>query len=360
MSPRRPRHATPAAGFLPDVCTASATLPLVLVAALVALALAVARAAPAAFWGELGRLALFCEFLMLASAMVLCRLRRPLAKLGVGGGSAVALAALVLTAWGVAEGAWFLLGAYGVSRAPGVTAHVIWVGRIVVVAAVVDVLVLRYLYVAAEWRDNIRREATSRLEALTARIRPHFLFNTLNTAAALVADQPTAAEHVLEDLAELFRASLRERGTTVPLSEEVEIARRYLAIESLRLGERLHVVWEVTPEAGAAALPPLLLQTLVENAVTHGVEPLAAGGTVRVAARRKADRLLLEVENPSAVIPPDGRHGIGLAGLRARLALAFAGTADVKAGARDGAFVVSVSCPWISGPLEQADADTDR
>lgn len=368
MHGTRPGATRDVAGFLPDLCTPTATFPLVLLAALIALALTVARSPSEMFWGDLGRLALFCEFLMLASAAVLCLLRRPLGRFGVAAASTLALVALVLTAWAVAEGAWFLLSAFGEPLPEGAVGHVLWIGRVVVVAAVVDTLVLRYLYVSAEWRENVRREAGNRLEALTARIRPHFLFNTLNTAAALVADQPVAAERTLEDLAELFRASLRERGATVPFAEEVEIVHRYLAIESLRLGERLRVEWDVAPEAEAARIPPMVLQTLVENAVTHGIESRAEGGVIRVRAQRDNGRLVLVVDNPLVAAVPAtrrdnrrrSRHGIGLAGVRARLALAYSGEAALAAGPEDGRFVVRVDCPWSADPAGAEDADPRR
>lgn len=357
-----------AAGFLPDLCTPSATLPLVLLAALVALALAVARGNSGGFWGDLGRLALFCEFLMLASATVLCVLRRPIGRLRTAAAASLALVALAMTAWAVAEGAWFLLAEFDQPLPEGTVGHALWVGRIVVVATVVDVFVLRYLYVSAEWRENVQRQAESRLDALTARIRPHFLFNTLNTAAALVADQPAAAERTLEDLAELFRASLRERGVSVALAEEVAIARRYLDIESLRLGPRLRVEWDVAPETEKTRVPPLLLQTLVENSVTHGIEPRPDGGVIRVRARREKDCLTLMVDNPLAGAMPEARrgkrrgsrHGIGLAGVGARLALAYAGAGVLSAGPERDRFVVRVRCPWSVDSKESPDADTRR
>ena len=116
-------------------------------------------------------------------------------------------------------------------------------------------------------------DTTARLAELQSRIRPHFLFNTLNTALALVRHDPARAEAVLEDLAELFRVAITENAESVTLAEEVELAQRYLAIEQIRFGSRLQVSWELDPDAGAARVPPLLLQPLVENAVRHGVEP---------------------------------------------------------------------------------------
>jgi len=348
----------PADKVLPELCTPPVTLALILVAALVALALAVASAEPGVFWDTLGRLALLCEFLVLASAASVCLLRHPLAGTATVVAMGVLFTVLVLMAWGVAEGAWFLIAAYGEPQASGTGGQAVWVGRIVLVAAIIDALLLRYFYVTAAWRENVRREAASRLEALTARVRPHFLFNSLNTAAALVHDQPGAAEHTLENLAELFRASLGTRRARVPVAEEIEITERYLAIETLRLGPRLHVDWDVAEEARTALLPPLLLQTLVENAVTHGVEPRAEGGTLRIVLRRDGDRLFLAVTNPLNAGTSEGRHGIGLAGVRARLQIAFGAEAELGTTESEDRFEVKVSCPWVESGA--SDADTDR
>ncbi len=343
---------------LPELCTPPQTLSLILIAALVALALAVAGAAPGRFWDSLGRLALFCEFLTLASAAAVCVLRRPLARYGTVPAMITLFAVLVLAAWAVAEGAWFLLRAYGTTSGPS---QAIWVGRVVIVAAIVDALLLRYFYVTAAWRENVRREAASRFEALTTRVRPHFLFNTLNTAVALVRDQPGAAERTLENLAELFRASLGNRETRVPVAEELEIAERYLAIEALRLGDRLHVEWHVDPAVSKALLPPLLLQTLVENAVTHGIEPRAAGGSLNVSLSREDDHLKLRVTNPRAPGPEVERHGIGLAGARARLQLAFGPEARLQVTETGDNFEVQVECPWMNADDERTNhAHSDR
>ena len=342
---------------LPELCTPPATLTLILFAALVALALAVASADPDAFWDVLGRLTLLCEFLTLASAAGVCLLRRPLAGYTTMIAMGTTFVVLVLVAWGVAEAAWFLLGAYGEAQAYGAAVQAVWVGRVVLVAAIVDALLLRYFYVTAAWRENVRREAASRLEALTARVRPHFLFNSLNTAAALVHDQPGAAEHTLENLAELFRASLGNRAARVPVDEEIEIAKRYLDIEALRLGERLDVDWSVEPATRTALLPPLLLQTLAENAITHGIEPRAEGGTLRIKLYRDRENLMLAVGNPLLPGMGGGRHGIGLAGARARLQLAFGARAELSVDTTGGRHEVQVRCPWMESGRDDAHPD---
>lgn len=164
-------------------------------------------------------------------------------------------------------------------------------------------------------------DATARLAELQSRIRPHFLFNTLNSALTLVRLDPARAEAVLEDLAELFRVAITEDAGTVTLAEEIELARRYLAIEQVRFGERLRVSWELDAGAGAARVPPLLLQPLVENAVRHGVEPSVTGGTLRIRTRVKLGRVLVSIVNSVPAAPSLPGSGIALGNVRERLRL---------------------------------------
>lgn len=199
------------------------------------------------------------------------------------------------------------------------------------------------------WRERARLPATAaaQLADLQTRIRPHFLFNTLNTAIALVQHDPRRAEEVLEDLSELFRATLGTLDRVSTLADEAELARRYLSIEELRFGARLTVRWDLDPHAAKARLPTLALQPLVENAVRHGVEPAARGGTIEVRSRRRRDRILLSVTNtvPIDAAPRPG-HGIGLASVRERLRLLHDLDADLHSGIiEDGRWRVSLSLP---------------
>ncbi len=132
---------------------------------------------------------------------------------------------------------------------------------------------------------------------MQARIRPHFLFNTLNSAIALVREDPARAEALLEDLSDLFRHALKDQGEPVTLDEEIALAKRYLAIEEVRFGSRLQLEWQLDPKAGAARLPPLLLQPLVENAVKHGVEPSAQGAQIRVSTQLRGSSVVIKVTN---------------------------------------------------------------
>jgi two-component system sensor histidine kinase AlgZ len=164
-------------------------------------------------------------------------------------------------------------------------------------------------------------ETTARLAELQSRIRPHFLFNTLNTALTLVRLDPAKAEGVLEDLAELFRVAITESTESVSLGEEVDLAQRYLDIEQIRFGSRLHVSWELDAQAATARVPPLLLQPLVENAVRHGVEPSPEGGVIRVRTKVKLGRAVLSIANSVPKEPSRPGHGMALKNVRERLRL---------------------------------------
>ena len=188
-------------------------------------------------------------------------------------------------------------------------------------------------------------QTAARLAELQSRIRPHFLFNTLNTALTLVRLDPERAEGVLEDLAELFRVALSEHGQAVTLQEEVELAKRYLAIEQIRFGQRLQVIWELDDAAAGARVPPLLLQPLVENAVRHGVEPAAEGGTIRVRTRVRLGRAEILITNNVPGHASEPGNGMALNNVRERLRLMHDVAAQFDA-RRDGeVFRVQILVP---------------
>jgi two-component system, LytTR family, sensor histidine kinase AlgZ len=170
-------------------------------------------------------------------------------------------------------------------------------------------------------RAQTTAQTTARLAELQSRIRPHFLFNTLNTALALVRHDPTKAEWVLEDLAELFRVALTSVDQSATLGDELDLVRRYLAIEQIRFGERLRVQWDVDTAAQASRLPPLLLQPLLENAVRHGVEPAADGGWIRISVKVLGRQVELQINNSVCSAPSQCGHGMALNNVRERLHL---------------------------------------
>lgn len=223
-------------------------------------------------------------------------------------------------------------------------------------ALLVTALVLRA-------RGRTPAATAARLAELQARIRPHFLFNTLNSAIALVRAEPAKAETLLEDLSELFRHALAEQGESVTLAEELRLARHYLDVEAVRFGPRLQVQWQLDPRADAARLPPLLLQPLVENAIQHGVEPSPRGGKLRIQTELRGSRVRVRITNtlpapasaPPAAPPAAQRrgHGMALANVRARLALLHDLQASFSAGVQDGLYEVCITLPAPRQPLRQ-------
>jgi two-component system sensor histidine kinase AlgZ len=205
-------------------------------------------------------------------------------------------------------------------------------------AALVAALVLRA-------KGRAPAATAARLAELQARIRPHFLFNTLNSAIALVRAEPRKAESLLEDLSDLFRHALMEQGESVTLADEIALAKRYLAIEQVRFGERIRVEWTLDDAANAARLPPLLLQPLVENAVKHGVEPSANGAEIRVSTRRRGSRVVIKVSNTTPVSGSTPGSGLALDNVRERLSLLHDVQAQFQSGLKNGVFQVRMEIP---------------
>jgi two-component system sensor histidine kinase AlgZ len=202
-----------------------------------------------------------------------------------------------------------------------------------------------FLWLRLRALATLPAEATARLAELQSRIRPHFLFNTLNTALVLVRLDPARAEGVLEDLAELFRVAIADTAESVTLAEEVELARRYLAIEQIRFGKRMQVIWELDADAGHALVPPLLLQPLVENAVRHGIEPSDEPGSIRVRTRVKLGRALVSIVNSVPNAPSRPGNGIALRNVRDRLRLMHDVAAQFEARREDEVFRVQIVLP---------------
>lgn len=209
--------------------------------------------------------------------------------------------------------------------------------------ALLSAMVLAGLF----WRAKARTPAATaaRLAELQSRIRPHFLFNTLNSAIALVRAEPAKAETVLEDLSELFRHALADPAESVTLEQEIALARRYLAIEQVRFGDRLQVQWSLDERAGQARLPPLLLQPLVENAVMHGVEPSAGGAQIRISTVRRGSTVVVKVTNSTPAGAGERGNGLALANVRERLFLLHDVQAQFKIVFKDGVFQVRLEIP---------------
>lgn len=188
--------------------------------------------------------------------------------------------------------------------------------------------------------------AEARLQALQARIRPHFLFNSLNAVLSLIRSQPQRAETALEDMAELFRVLMADNRALVPLSQEITLCQQYLSIEKLRLDERLQVEWHMADIPSSLRIPPLILQPLLENAVYHGIEALAQGGTIVINITPSAQSLLLRISNPLSPRPEkSGGNKMALKNIRERLRLHYDLEAQLSQHEEHGQYVVEITIP---------------
>ncbi len=210
-------------------------------------------------------------------------------------------------------------------------------------------IVLSYFRLRAQALSPARHEA--RLQALQARIRPHFLFNTINAVLSIVRRDPKRAETALEDMADLFRMAMTDQHELVVLGKEVELARQYLAIEELRLGERLKVHWDTQNMPPDALIPPLILQPLLENAVYHGIEPLAEGGIIDVRLYLNDNELHIEVSNPAPkqAVSRVAGNKMALSNIRERLDLLFDVEAKYQVETDADHYQVHIRIPYMKG-----------
>jgi two-component system sensor histidine kinase AlgZ len=326
----------------------------VVIVELTAIVLSLARSGGALdFWADLARTSLFLLWVGLVCAALLCWSRSRLERLTVARGSAVVLVLLTATIAAISAAAYLIghsypamvagTGAFFPSRLLPFVMGNVAIGFVIVAVA------LRYFYVTHQWRRNIEMRAAARVHALQARIRPHFLFNSMNTIASLTRSDPVLAEQAVQDLADLFRASLGDQRQTISLAEELEVARTYQRIEELRLGARLQVSWDVERLPADARVPGLLLQPLIENAIYHGIEPRPDGGTVSIVGELAGGLITIVVRNPVEERESD-REGNrqALANIRERVALLYGEAALVKAGRFDREYIVTLRFPHVT------------
>lgn len=302
--------------FLPDLCASQPLLLLIVVSQLMALVVTLARSGLTEFdWQVFGQAAFYALWVTIPSAWLLCRLRPRLARLPGRAGPMVAYALVLLMALLVSvAGRLFLDQGLPFQQLSTLLTQLL-------ITAIVTGVLFRYLYLQQQLNRQQQAELKARLDALQARMHPHFLFNSMNIIASLIATAPDKAEQAVEDLAELFRASLASADTEVSLGHELELCRRYLALESLRLGERLRVHWQDEGVSPQLPIPLLTLQPLLENAIVHGIQTRVEGGDIHIRLHYDAGRLYLEVRNPQPAMAVSERHGnrIALDNIRDRL-----------------------------------------
>jgi two-component system sensor histidine kinase AlgZ len=308
--------------------------------------LALAPGAGASPWVYFGVTSLVVQWVSLSTLGALYLFRRPLAKLRPNWIAYAALLALVTVTALVCAAGWLLLRDLWPLARDG------WLPmflRLTGIAVIVGLLGLAAFLNHWRVRQLAVRAKQAELEALRARIRPHFLFNTLNTGAALVHQRPADAEQLLLDLADLFRAALAG-PQEIPLAEELALVRRYLEIEALRFGERLRVNWQLPDDFPTVAIPTLSVQPLVENAIRHGIEPSARGGEIDIAVTTSERWAEISVRNalPGAVAKTFG-HQVGQSSVRARLQALAQDHGQLETRVEDGHYIATIRLPLSQG-----------
>jgi two-component system sensor histidine kinase AlgZ len=337
--------------YLPDFCATSTVFVVVLVAALVAIALTLAGTTESGrFLFELSKTALFVLWLALLGCALMCGLRSRLEGAGKTRAFVFAFVILLAMCLLLAEIAFQLTRVFAESVIIH-DSHAGFLFRTFMVSAIVIALGMRYLYVSSEWRRSIVLEAQARVSALQALIRPHFLFNSMNTIASLTRTDPRQAEEAVEDLSDLLRANLGSSKNRTTLKQELETAAIYQRIEKLRLGDRLRVRWDVADLPMRALSPSLTIQPLLENAIYPGIELLPDGGEVSVSGRRENKDIFISMSNPVATGTERSRHGnkMAMSNIRQRFELAYGNRAAVEISNEGDRFTVSLRFPLEEG-----------
>lgn len=342
--------------FLPNLCNPQSVLLLVLIAELIAILLTLnASFLPVFSWDLLALYSFQIQWISLISALAICRLRpwlnkREPVQAGLAAYAVVLTTTLLLSLLGQLLLQMFVGGLFTAGWALRIDAWQLFSNLLT--SAILAGIALRYLFLQQQLRRQQQAELQARIQALQSRIRPHFLFNSMNSIASLIGSDPELAERVIEDLAELFRASLAE-PTLIPIAREVTLCRRYLEIEQLRMGNRLKVEWQVGEFSDAIKIPSLMLQPLVENAIFHGIEPMPKGGTVSIKISQAKNKLMIAITNPYPLVkkspaqtPSQDRHNrMALDNIRHRLQVHYGDAARLSSSEEHGVFTTYIYCP---------------
>lgn len=336
-----PNHSDSSPTFLPDICQLNAVFFLLLGTQLFALmATLIVSKSTLLDWETLGALSVYSHCIVLSCAAILCASQKRLSQKSVKTTAFVCLLIILLVSG--------LISSLFIAALPTefYTNKNDLFAKTLIISAIIGGLVLRYRYLQHQWEIHRQAELRARLEALQARIRPHFLFNSMNSIASLVTIDADRAEEAILDLSELFRATLQTQKMLISVSDELDLCKRYLNIEGLRLGSRLQVEWRIESEISQFRLPPLTLQPLIENAIYHGIQPLTEGGCIRIEGYTKADTAYLLIRNP---MPKKGTQHCGnqiaLDNIDKRFKALFGPGALIKTSHQDDNFTVTLRFP---------------
>lgn len=343
--PRAPR----APDFqLPDLCRGQGLLGVVIIGELLSILIVIANYGLYHFdWRALVETSLLALWISLLSALLLCTARRRIAMFSPLGGALVSYGLILLVTAlcsAVVVGARLFWDSHSHSRSLAASAWTVF--EYVAIAAIPAAMVLRYLYLEQSLQFQQRAELESRIQAMQSRIRPHFLFNSMNMIASLIGSDPNKAERVVEDLSDLFRHALTDSQTLVPLREELSLSRRYMALEKLRLGDRLRAVWEIGDYGSGVQIPSLTIQPVLENAVYHGIQLIPEGGEVTIKVNRINDRIVIDVINPrNPRIQHNKGNRMAMHNIQTRLEAHFGTTAFVQAEVTESSYITRINYP---------------
>ena len=307
-----------------------------------------------ASWGSLGVLVLLLQWLGLSSLAVLCMLSPKIKNLGLTSSTIVAFLIIQLMTLIVSEIAYQLTQYYVALWPMTPKRHDLFLLRNLAISVIISGVTLRYMYMQRLLQRQLEAKNEARIQALQARIHPHFLFNSMNTIAALLHIDADAAEKAVISLSAMYRAALESGAELVPLATEIELTRHYLSVEGLRLNDRLRVDWQIDPQALQTKIPSLIIQPLVENAVYHGIEPCVGGGEIRISIEQK-DTVKIIISNP---LPSDEDgprqpgNQLALKNIRDRLAIAFGRQASLKSFQHGDTYRVELELPVSEKPAE--------
>lgn len=323
--------------LLPDLCKIQPLFVLVLVAQLLALVLVLLVSPIGVFnWSHFAKVSFYGLWHVLLCAMVLCQCREQIRALPITPGALLAYGLILLVSTLLNIIGQWLVHHYWLQLSTAW--HWDWRSTMshMAVVAILGGIALRYMYLQQKVQVEEQARLQATIQALQSRIRPHFLFNSMNIVASLIATDPDRAERVVEDISELFRVSLRAGDVLVTVEEELELCKHYIQIEQLRLGDRLRIDWQLNADVFDVKIPSLTLQPLIENAVYHGIQPLVNGGTVTIKGVMDNEVIRLTVSNPvpagagfeTTELPRGNR--IALANTKARLRAHFGIEANVQ------------------------------
>lgn len=336
--------------FLPNLCDNESVLMMVIVAELFAILVVLIASGLLSFdWLRLAVVSLYVQWVSLSSAFILCRLRPWLLRQPGSRGVWLSYLVVPLNTW-----IFSALAAMYVNH-PDAPRLALWISddvlRDVAVSAIMGGLIFRYFYLQAQLLARRQSELKHRIQALQSRIHPHFLFNSMNSIASLIAIDPDAAELAVEDLSALFRASLNDAGNQVALQKELDLCHRYLRIEQLRLGKRLQVRWQSHNVPENIQIPLLTLQPLLENAILHGIQPLPEGGEILIESAYAHGIFEIKVVNPYSSTSKGARQNeqgnhMALENIRNRLRVLYGDRAKLTSYAEQNRYICHLSYPY--------------